>query len=298
MIWRFAGREMNFEKVRVMGILNITPDSFSDGGHFFSKEEAVRRALEMEEEGADLIDVGGESTRPGARPVSIEEEMERILPVLREIKSRVALPISVDTTKPEVAKAALEAGAEIINDVDGLGELSRMAGLAKEFEAGLILMHRRGNPETMQALAKYEDATEEVFQELDASYRKTLSQGVSEDQIVLDPGIGFSKNPGQNFEILHNLKRFQTWRRPVLIGPSRKSFIGTRLGKPPEERDWGTAAVCVLAVATGAQILRVHEVGAMKDAVRVAEAIVNESLPAARLPARQGRQGAKTNVRS
>ncbi len=275
MIWRFLNRGMTFEKVRIVGVLNVTPDSFSDGGRFFSKEEAASRALEIVRSGADIIDVGGESTRPGARPVSVEEELSRILPVIREIRSHTDLPISIDTTKPEVAEAALEAGAEIINDVDGLGPSSDMADLARKFGAGLILMHRRGNPETMQQLTQYDDVVEEVFQELDKSFTQVLASGVIQEQVILDPGIGFSKNAEQNLELIAGLRRFHSWGRPILVGPSRKSFIGALTGKPAAERDWGTAAAVTLAVTNGAHLVRVHNVEAMQDVIKVAEAVMN-----------------------
>lgn len=273
MIWRFSGREMTFEKVRIMGVLNVTPDSFSDGGEFSSQEKALRRALEMEKAGADLMDVGAESTRPGAGPVSETEELDRLLPILRSLRSRIKIPISVDTTKPNVARAALEAGAQILNDVDGLAAAGEMALLAREFGAGLILMHRRGTPATMQQLTHYEDVVEEVFEELDKSLDEVLRAGVSSDQIVLDPGIGFAKTAEQNLELLAGLKRFSSWGRPILVGPSRKSFIGTLIGKPPRERDWGSAAAVALAVANGAHLIRVHHVEGMSDVIRVAEAI-------------------------
>ena len=244
---------MSFEKIRVAGILNVTPDSFSDGGEFFSPEKAVERAVEMEREGADLIDLGAESTRPGARPVSETEELERLLPVL--------------------ARAALKEGAEIINDVDGLHARGEMAEVVKEFQAGLILMHRRGTPESMQSLTHYEDVVEEVFEELDLSFREVMASGVHPEQIVLDPGIGFSKQAEQNLELIAGLERFHVWGRPILVGPSRKSFIGALIGKPAGERDWGTAGAAGLAVAYGAHLVRVHAVAEMREVVRVAEAI-------------------------
>ena len=278
MIWRFRGREMSFERTRIMAILNVTPDSFSDGGKYFSREAAVQTALEMEHAGADIIDIGGESTRPGASPVSPEEEMERTLPVIREIRRKSQIPLSIDTTKPETARAALEAGADIINDVDGLHAAKGMAAVAREFEAGLVLMHRRGDPETMQQFTQYEEVVEKVFEELNQSFREVSAAGVVPDQIVLDPGIGFSKSAEQSLELLAGLRRFQSWGRPVLVGPSRKSFLGALTGtavlKSPRERDWGTAAAVALTVAAGASMVRVHNVEAMKDVVRVAEAIV------------------------
>ncbi|MBI4115479.1 MAG: dihydropteroate synthase [Candidatus Omnitrophica bacterium] len=274
MIWRFSSQEMTFEKVRIMGVLNVTPDSFSDGGEFFSEEKAVQRALEMEREGADLIDIGGESTRPGAQSISTEEELSRILPIVSRLQSRIRVPISVDTTKPLVARAVLKVGASIINDVDGLGAAGEMAELAREFEVGLILMHRRGNPQTMQQLTQYEDVVEEVFDELDKSFSEVLSYGIHPDQIILDPGIGFAKTAEQNLELIARLRRFHSWGRPILVGPSRKSFIGALTGKSSQERDWGTAAAVSLAVTRGAHMIRVHRVAEMKDVIKVTEGIL------------------------
>ncbi len=273
MIWRFRGGEMTFERVRIMGILNLTPDSFSDGGEFSLPEKAFARAKKMEEEGADLIDVGAESTRPGAAPVSMEEELDRLIPVVRTLVSRMDVPLSVDTTKPEVARATLEEGAHAINDVDGLTAAPEMAAVVREFEAGLILMHRRGNSETMQQLTHYKDVVEDVFLELDKSFHQVLDAGVEPEQVVLDPGIGFAKTAEQSVELIGHLKRFLAWGRPLLAGPSRKSFIGALIDKPPAEREWGTAAAVSLAVSEGAHMVRVHNVGAMRDVVSVAEAI-------------------------
>ncbi len=273
MIWRFSGREMSFDSIRTVGILNITPDSFSDGGEFFSAVKAVEKALEMERAGADIIDVGGESTRPGAQPVSAEEELARILPVIEAIRRRTQIPVSIDTTKPEVAREALQKGADIINDVDGLKASLEMAEIAKKSGAGIVLMHRRGTPETMQKLTQYEDVVEEVFEELDRSLEKVHEAGVEPERIVLDPGIGFAKTAEQNLELIARLRRFHAWGRPILVGPSRKTFVGNLTGKNPGERDWGSAAAVALCVANGAHLVRVHHVDAMRDVVRVAEAI-------------------------
>lgn len=295
MIWHFRGRTLTFENVRTVGVLNLTPDSFSDGGEFNTPEKALERARALEKEGADLLDLGAESTRPGAAAITEAEEIARLIPALEVIRPQVKIPISVDTTKIRVARLALEKGADILNDVDGLhaaGAAGRqtsslpaalqsrhngagsMSGLAREFGAGLILMHRRGTPETMQGLAQYENVVEEVFAELDQSLTAVLESGVSPEQIVVDPGIGFAKTAEQNLELLAGLERFQAWGRPVLVGPSRKSFIGALIGKPSRERDWGTAAAVALAVAYGAHLVRVHDVGAMRDVVRVAQPIV------------------------
>ncbi len=275
MIWRFGSRQMTFEKIRIMGILNITPDSFSDGGKFFSVPKAVEKALEMEQVGADLIDIGGESTRPGAQNVSLTQELDRILPVIQEIRKHSEIPISIDTTKPEVARLAIKEGADIINDVDGLNASGEMTEVIKEFGAGLILMHRRGTPETMQTLTQYKDVVEDVFEELDASLQEVRKQGIEMDQIVLDPGIGFAKTAEQNLELIARLARFGAWGRPVLAGPSRKSFIGNLTGKSAADRDWGSAAAVTLSIASGAHIVRVHEVEGMRDVVKVAEAIIH-----------------------
>lgn len=273
MIWRFRSRTLDFRQVRIVGILNVTPDSFSDGGRFFSGKKAVERALEMEREGADVIDIGGESTRPGAKPVSAEEEMKRVVPVIRAIRSRTEIPISIDTTKSVVARAALEAGADIINDVDGLSAAEEMAALTRESKAGLVLMHRRGTPETMQSLAQYDDVVREVFQELRGSLERVVRTGVDPEQIVLDPGIGFAKTAEQNLELIAGLHEFQAWGRPVLVGPSRKSFIGCVIEKDPEGREWGSAAAVSLCVAHGAGLIRVHSVAAMRDVIRISQAI-------------------------
>ena len=275
MIWWFRGRQLTFERVRLVGILNVTPDSFSDGGEYFSEQKAVEQALKMEEAGADMIDIGGESTRPQAETISVEEELRRILPVLVGIRSKTQIPLSIDTTKPEVARVALEAGADILNDVNGLTAASVMADLAREFGAGLILMHRRGTPATMQSLTHYQDVVQDVFDELDSSFKEVVGRGVSPEQIVLDPGLGFAKTAEQNLELIRGLERFQAWNRPVLVGPSRKSFVGKLIDEEvPSQRDWGTAAAVALCVAYGAQWVRVHEVAAMRDVIQVTQAIL------------------------
>lgn len=274
MIWRFRGREMAFERVRLMGILNVTPDSFSDGGEFLSKEKAIEKALQIEKAGADLIDIGGESTRPGAQSLSEEEELSRVLPVIQSLRSLLRIPISIDTTKPRVARACLEAGAEIINDVDGLHAADEMADVAREYGAGLVLMHRRGTPETMQRMTQYEEVVQEVLGELRKSLEEVIAAGVAPEQIALDPGIGFSKTAEQNLELIAELHGFQSLARPLLVGPSRKSFIGKITDKTPAERDGGTAGAVAWAVAQGVQILRVHNVALMRDVVKVTQAIV------------------------
>jgi dihydropteroate synthase len=278
MIWQIRGQEIECDRTLLMAILNLTPDSFSDGGQFLDPEKALKRVEEFVKEGADILDIGGESTRPGAEPVSEEEELGRILPVLEKIAGKIPIPISIDTTKSRVARICLEKGASIINDVSGLKDSgSEMAAVVKAHNAGLVLMHRRGNPQTMQTLTDYEDVTSEVFGELCESFRIACESRVYSDQIVVDPGLGFAKTAEQNSELLRNLDRFLEFGRPVLVGPSRKSFIGKFTGRGPLDREYATAAVCAIAVMNGASILRIHVVGPMRDAVRVAEAIRREN---------------------
>lgn len=260
-----------------MGILNITPDSFYDGGRFLDPQQAREQALRLVQEGADILDLGAESTRPGAKPVSVAEELDRLLPVLDGLAGELRIPISVDTTKSTVARRALEHGAEIINDVSGLRQDSELARVVSEFKAGLILMHRRGTPETMQLMTNYHDLVEEVSRELSESVEMAESQGISLDQIVLDPGIGFSKTAEQNLELIERLDEFKRLGRPILVGPSRKSFIGAVTNSAPDKRLFGTVASCILALERGADIFRVHDVWAVREALLVAEAILKSS---------------------
>ncbi len=253
-----------------MGILNLTPDSFYDGGRYVDFGGAVARAVQMEEEGADLIDVGAESTRPGAEEISDDEELERLFPILGEILSRVKVPVSLDTTKSKVAMCGLQAGVSIINDVSGLHCDPQIANLARKYEAGLILMHRRGSSKTMQELARYSDLMAEVMSELKESVTLALDAGVSEHQIAIDPGLGFSKTAEHNFEIIRNLNQFRNLSRPIVVGASRKSFLGAVTGRKPEERVYSSAVIAALLVERGANILRVHDVAATHDAVSVA----------------------------
>ena len=257
-----------------MGVLNITPDSFSDGGRYLDPEAAVAQALKLVEEGADILDLGAESTRPGALPVTDREELERLLPVLKRIRKEVLIPISIDTIKPEVAKECLDAGADIINDVSGLNRSgSDMAKVVKKFGAGLVLMHGRGTPETMQSLTHYEDVVTEVTRELSGSIQMATDAGIEREQIVVDPGLGFAKTAEQNLEILKKVSLFHRLGFPVLAGPSRKAFIGKVTGRETKDRMFGTAACVAACVRAGVQILRVHEVGAMRDVILMTEAI-------------------------
>lgn len=272
--WKIRGRHLVFERTWIMGILNLTPDSFSDGGQYLSTEAAIRCAEEMIAQGADILDLGAESTRPGAKPVREAEELQRLLPCLEYGVRHWKIPISVDTTKPAVARRCLETGAHIINDVSGLKDSgAEMAAAVKDFEAGLVVMHRRGNPQTMQQLTEYGDLIQEVLGELSESLELAQKFSLDSQQLVIDPGLGFAKNTEQNLLILKNLEKFQQWGRPILLGPSRKSFLGEITGRGPAQRDAATAAVCALAVNKGISILRVHEVAAARDAICVAEMV-------------------------
>jgi dihydropteroate synthase len=258
----------------IMGILNVTPDSFSDGGAFPDKEKAVERGLEMIEEGADVIDIGGESTRPGARPVSEDEEMERILPVVRGLRKSAPVLISVDTMKAAVAEAALEAGADIINDVSAFRFDPRMAGVVSGRGAAVVLMHMKGTPETMQSDPRYTDLLDEIRWFLKDRIEEARSAGIGRGRIIVDPGIGFGKNPEDNLALIDNLGFLEELGCPVLAGASRKSFIGKALGLPVTERLEGSIAAGVLSIARGAHILRVHDVRAMRRAADMADAIL------------------------
>ncbi len=271
--WRAGSERLPLEKPLVMGILNVTPDSFSDGGAWAAPEEALRRAREMVAAGADLVDVGGESTRPGADPVTVKEEIARVTPVLRLLSAELEVPLSIDTRRAEVAEAALQCGALIVNDVSALDD-ARMAGVVAAAGAGLVLMHMRGTPATMQQLARYEDVTGEVVAELRPRLQRALDAGVEPEAIVVDPGIGFAKNAEQNLRLLAELPRLAALGRPVLLGVSRKAFLGALLGGlPPTERGVATAAACVAGLLAGARIFRVHDVLPVRQALTVAEAI-------------------------
>ena len=272
--WQTAQRRIPLDRPLIMGILNVTPDSFSDGGRFIDPERAVEHALQLEAEGADIIDLGGESTRPGSPAVTDNEELNRILPVLERLAGRLRIPLSVDTWKSSVAVAALAAGAEIINDISGFSFDPAMAEVAATSGAGAVLMHTRGTPQTMQQNTSYKDLMGEIAVGLAASARRACLAGLAPEQIVLDPGIGFGKDIQGNLEILRRLNEFTSLGYPLLVGSSRKAFIGKLLGKPASgERLFGTAATVALAVAGGARILRVHDVAAMSDVARMAEAI-------------------------
>lgn len=274
--WRIRGRTLSLDRPVVMGVLNVTPDSFSDGGRFLDPGDAVARARTLAEEGADLIDVGGESTRPGAPAVSAEEEWERVGPVLRELEE-LDVPLSVDTTKSEVARRALDAGAAVLNDVSALRFDAALGGLAAESGAGLVLMHMRGTPRTMQEDTGYGDLMGDVRAELAAALARAREHGCDARQVVLDPGIGFGKSAAGSRRLLARAGEFRVDGRPVLVGPSRKSFIGETLGLPVEERLEATLAACVVALAAGASVFRVHEVQPARRALDMAAALLAEA---------------------
>lgn len=261
-------------RVHVMGILNVTPDSFSDGGWFFEKGQAVQQAERMVAEGADLIDVGGESSRPGADPVPEAEELARVLPVIEALSERTQVPISIDTCKAHVAAEALKAGAQIINDISACRLDDRMAATAARYDVPLVLMHMQGMPKNMQQRPTYTDVLGEIHQFLSERVDYVVGCGVDRRKVILDPGIGFGKTRDHNLEIIRHLSRLRSLGCPVLIGPSRKSFIGQVLDLPAAQRLEGTLAAVVLSVAQGARIVRVHDVRETVRAVRVAEAIL------------------------
>ncbi len=267
-----AGRELDLRRVAVMGILNVTPDSFSDGGRFLTPEEAIAHARAMVEEGADIIDVGGESTRPGARGVSAQEELERVIPVIAALRAILPTPISIDTSKPEVMRAAVAAGAGMINDVQALrapGALAEAAHLG----VAVCLMHMQGEPRTMQDDPRYGDVVAEVREFLRARKQAGIDAGIDASRIVIDPGFGFGKGLEHNLTLLRHLHELTVLGSPILVGLSRKSMIGKALGLPLEERLHASVALAVFAVQQGASIVRVHDVRATREAVRMLEAV-------------------------
>ena len=260
-----------------MGILNVTPDSFYAGGRYPDAQLAVRRAFELEQAGADILDIGGESTRPGADPISADEEMARVLPVLESLQGKLRIPISLDTQKVTVAEAGLRTGVEIINDVSGLRTDPQIADVARRRGAALVLMHMRGSPKSMHKGPFARDVVGDVLQGLRASIGAARRAGIAQSKILLDPGIGFAKNYGQNFELLARLPELSRLGYPLVVGPSRKTFIGWALGGkgqvwPAEKRQWGTAAAVTIAILNGAHIVRVHDVSEMAQTARIADA--------------------------
>jgi dihydropteroate synthase len=260
----------------VMGVLNVTPDSFSDGGTYFETSRALDRAWRIAEEGADILDLGGESTRPGSEGVAVDEELRRVIPVLEALAGRYPLPVSIDTSKGAVGRAALDLGASIVNDITALRGDPTLGEAAGRLGAAVILMHMRGEPRTMQALPPSPDIMGEIHEWAGPAVQHALDCGVGHDRLILDPGIGFGKTAAQNLEILRSLDRLAAFGLPVLVGTSRKSFIGRILADPDIDRSWGTAATVAASILFGAHIVRVHDVAAMRDVARITDAILNE----------------------
>jgi dihydropteroate synthase len=260
-------------KTCVMGILNVTPDSFSDGGQYLESNTAIERGITMAREGADIIDVGGESTRPYSRKITVSEELDRVVPVIEGLKKELAIPISIDTCKGEVAQEALKAGASMINDISALRFDPDMASIAAEAGVPVILMHMKGMPENMQKNPTYGDLIPEIFDFLEDAIERAVSAGIKRDVIIVDPGIGFGKTFDHNLKIIKELSRFEALERPVLLGTSNKAFIGHILGKEVYERDTGTMATIAYGVINGAHMVRVHNVRKAVETVRMMEAI-------------------------
>jgi dihydropteroate synthase len=276
-VWKTSKRKMTLgEKTMIMGVLNVTPDSFSDGGTFYSPEKAIEHGLKMAAEGADIIDIGGESTRPGSSYVPVNVELKRVIPVIQGLAKKIKIPLSIDTKKARVAKEAVEAGAEIVNDISALNGDKKMAETIAETRAGVVLMHMRGTPPNMQkgSLA-YNNLMGEIADYLKKSIDKALKAGVREDSIAIDPGIGFGKSVTDNYAIIRKLDELKAIGMPIMIGTSRKSFIGKVTGDDPGLRTEGTAATVAVAIMNGCHIVRVHDVAAMKKVVSVADAILH-----------------------
>ncbi len=260
----------------IMGILNVTPDSFSDGGLYLQKDKAIEHGLRMISEGADIIDVGGESTRPGSDPILADEELRRILPVISGLRKHTKSLISVDTSKSKVADAAIAEGADIINDISALRNDPKMLTVAAQTDSPVILMHMKGSPKTMQRDPRYENVILEIKSFLEKKIALAVENGINREKIIIDPGIGFGKRFEDNLTLIRNINDFATLDQPILVGISRKSFIGKILGLPPGEREEGTLASAIISVAQGAHILRVHEVAPIKRAILVAETILDD----------------------
>ncbi|MEE9524496.1 MAG: dihydropteroate synthase [Thermodesulfovibrionales bacterium] len=274
---RLAFKDFSFdfsEKTFIMGILNITPDSFSDGGSFIKADTAVEHAINMVEEGADIIDIGGESTRPGSDAITVSEELERVIPVIEKLSGRIRVPISIDTYKAEVAQKAIDEGASIVNDISGLRFDPEMPGVVSRNEVSVVIMHIKGTPKNMQKNPIYGNLIKEIIEYLEESIAIAEKAGVHHEKIIVDPGIGFGKMFEDNLEIINRLSEFRRLGKPVLIGASRKAFIGEVLGDAPVgDRVEGTAAAVAISIMNGADIVRVHDVKEMKKVAKVSDAI-------------------------
>ncbi|MEK6876740.1 MAG: dihydropteroate synthase [Nanoarchaeota archaeon] len=264
--------ELKFDRTLVMGILNVTPDSFYDGKLFFNPDKAIEHAKQMVKDGADIIDVGGESSRPGSEPVSKEEELRRVSPIIKKLKDEIKVPISIDTYKPKVAEECIKLGASIINDINGLRN-EEMIKVAAKYKVPVVIMHMKGTPKTMQHNPVYKDVIEEIKEFFSQQIKKAKKAGIKD--IIIDPGIGFGKTAEHNLQILKNLSEFKELNCPILVGTSRKSFIGNITGLPVNERLEGTLAAISIAIINGANIVRVHDVKECKRAAMVADAVRN-----------------------
>ena len=263
---------------RIMGILNVTPDSFSDAGAYFDKSRAVEHALQMQSEGADIIDIGAESTRPGARSISAAEQLKRIEGIVKILGKKLKIPVSIDTASSIVAKRCLDLGASIINDVYALRKDSKLAKLIARYKAGVVLMHMKKTPRTMQQNPDYDNVVLEIIKFLDKVKQKALESGIPEESIMLDPGIGFGKTTEHNLKIINHLSKFRVLKSPILIGTSKKSFIGNVLNKQVNERGLGTAISVVISVLNGANVVRVHDVKQTKEALKFTWQITKQGL--------------------
>jgi dihydropteroate synthase len=275
-VWRLSNSFLTLgERTAVMGILNVTPDSFSDGGQYFDRGRAVARGKEIEQEGADIIDIGGESSRPGSEPVPEEEEMRRVLPAIEALSRAVRIPISIDTYRAAVARRALEAGAQIVNDISGFRFDDEMAPVVRAARAGAVLMHSRGDRVSLHTQSRMSDPVSEVMEGLTLSARKAREGGIAADSIVVDPGIGFGKAADESLAILKNLSGFSKLGYPILVGTSRKSFIRRITSDSAEARNWGTAGTIVIAIMNGSHVVRVHDVRQSRVLADVTDRVIN-----------------------
>lgn len=274
---RLTIREHDFhwgQRTYLMGILNLTPDSFSDGGQFNNLQSAIAQAKYMIDHGADIIDVGGQSTRPGATQISVTEEFNRVIPAIKAIREQFSIPISIDTTRAQIAQDAIAAGADLINDISGGTFDQEIFAVAAHLDVPIILMHIRGTPQTMQQMTDYRDLLSDIIESLSCQIQKAITSGVNPSKIIIDPGIGFAKNWEQNLELLRRLSELKILNVPILVGTSRKSFIGKIINQSePQKRVWGTAATCCSAIISGADILRIHDVAEIYDVSRITDAI-------------------------
>ena len=277
--WEFTGRrvELGGATPWIMGIVNVTPDSFSDGGQFDSADAAVDHALQLADDGADILDIGGESTRPGSEKVDVDEELQRVIPVIEKLVGQVTVPISIDTSKSEVARQAIAAGANIVNDISGLEMDAAMIDVCSATNVGVICMHMQGTPQTMQADPHYDDVVREIGDYLILRLDVMSSRGIDPVRVVFDPGIGFGKTAEHNLDILASIAAFRDLGRPVLIGHSRKRFLSKVLGRQVEERTMGTSGVAVALAAQSTDIIRVHDVRAIKDALTAYNAVMSRT---------------------